>query len=78
MLLVDIHQFDVVLGNTIILRVFKNEIEHIRCIVGLERQQVIVLRSTEHLLQRRKIDSEGNIAVTAVWREGVGLQLHGH
>ena len=77
MLLVNVHQLDVVLADSVALGALEDEVDDIGRVLGLEGQDVLVLGSTEDLLQRDKVDAEGDVAVASEWREGVGLEQHG-
>jgi hypothetical protein len=76
-LLVNVHQLDVVLADSVALGALEDEVDDIRRVLGLEGQDVLVLSGTENLLQRDEVDAEGDVAVAAEGREGVGLEQHG-
>ena len=76
MLLINVHQLDIVLAEAIGLRIFEGEIDNIRRIFSLEREDVLVLCSTKDFRERREIDAEGDVAVAAEGREGFGLEHH--
>ena len=77
MLLVNVHELDVVLADPGVGVVLEDEVDDIRRILGLQRQDVVVLRSAEHFCERSEIDAEGNVAVASEGREGFGSQQHG-
>lgn len=78
MLLVNVHELDVVLAQTIALAAFKHEIHHIRRIFRLQGEDVLILRAAENFHERRQVDTERKIAVAAKWGEGFSFEHHGH
>ena len=76
--LVNVHELEVVLGDSVIFRTLKDEIQHVGRILGLERQDVLVLRRAQHLGQRRQVDAERDVAITPKGREPLGLKHHRH
>lgn len=78
MLLVNIHQLDIVLAYPIRLRALEHQIHRIRLVLRLERQNVLVLSSPQNLGQRDQVDSERNVAVAAVGGETLRAEHHGH
>lgn len=77
MLLVNVHQLDVVLADSVALGALEDEVDDIGRVLGLEGQDVLVLGGTEDLLQRDQVDTKGDVAVASEGREGVGLEQHG-
>lgn len=77
MLLVDIHELDIILANPVILRILKHQVQAIGRIRRLQGQNILILRRPQHLCQRIQVDAQGNVAVAAVGREAFGLELHG-
>ena len=78
MLLVDIHQLDIVLAYPVRLRALEHQVHGIRRVVGLQSQHILVLSSPQDLGQRDQIDAQGDVAVAAVGREPFGAEQHGH
>lgn len=78
MLLINVHQLDVVLADPVILCALKDKVDDIRRILGLESQDVLVLSGAQNLLQGGEVDSESDVAVASVGREGFGLEHHRH
>jgi hypothetical protein len=76
-LLIDIHQLDVVLANSIRLRIFELQVDHIRCIFRLESEDVFVLSGAQDFGEGGEVDAEGDVAVAAEGGEGFGLEHHG-
>lgn len=77
-LLVNVHQLEVVLGDAVVFGALKDEVEHVGRVLGLERQDVLVLRGAEDLGQRSQVDAERNVAVAPEGREGLRLEHHGY
>lgn len=77
MLLIDVHQLDIILGHAVALGALEREVDNVRRIFRLHGQDVLVLRALEHLGQRAEVDAEGDVAVAAEGREGFGLEHHG-
>ncbi len=46
-------------------------------VFSLERQDILVLSGTEDFRQGGKVDTEGNVAIAAVWGEAFCLEHHG-
>lgn len=65
MLLINVHQLDVVLAESVRLCVLKHEVDDIRRIFCLEREDVVVLRSFQDFGERGEVDSESDVAVAA-------------
>ena len=65
MLLIDIHEFDVVFAQPVALAAFEDQIDNIRSILCLQGQNVLVLRTAKHLHERAQVDSEGDVTVAA-------------
>lgn len=77
-LLVNVHELQVILADTVVLAALKDEVEHIRRVLSLERQDIFVLGSAQHLGQRCQVDTQGNVAVASVGGEAFSLEHHGH
>ena len=77
MLLVNVHELEVVLADAVVSAALKDQVEHVGRILGLEGQHVLVLRGAQHLGQRRQVDAESNVTVASVGREALGLEHHG-
>lgn len=77
-LLVNVHELEVVLADAVVLAALKDNVEHVGRVLGLERQDVFVLRRAQHLGQRRQVDAQRNVAVAAEGGEALGLEHHGH
>ncbi len=78
MLLVNVHQFDVVFAESVRLGTLEHQVNDIWRVVRLQGQDVFVLSSAEDLGQGDQVDTDGDVAVTAVGGEAFSLQKHGH
>jgi len=77
MLLVDVHELDIVLADSVAARILKDEVDDIRRVVCLKGQDVIGLCGAEHLGEGPEIDTEGDVAVASEGGEAFGPQQHG-
>lgn len=77
MLLINIHQLDIILRDTIRLAGLKHQVDNIRRILGLKRENVLVLRRAENLGQAVQVDAQRDVAVAAEGREALGSEKHG-
>lgn len=78
MLLVDIHELDIILAETVGLGALEHEVDGIGRVIRLERQDVFVLGGAQHLGQGDQVDTQGDVAVAPVGREPLCLQQHRH
>lgn len=78
MLLVNVHELQVVLADAVVLAALKDQVKHVGGVLGLERENIFVLGSAEHLGERGQVDTEGDVAVASVRRKAFGLEHHGH
>lgn len=78
MLLINIHELEVVLADAVVLAALKDNVEHVGRILGLERQDILVLGSAQHLGQRGQVETQGDVAVAAVRGEALSLEHHGY
>jgi hypothetical protein len=69
MLLINIHQLDVVLAYSVCRRALEDEVDDVWAVLGLECKNIAALCSTEDFRKRVKIDAERDIAIAAVWLE---------
>ena len=77
MLLIDIHELDIVLAQPITFAALKHQIHHIWRIFRLQCQYILVLRAPQHLHERGEVDAQRDVAVTAERGEGFGFEHHG-
>lgn len=77
MLLVNIHELNIILAETVGLSTLEHQVDSIRRVFGLQRQDVFILGSAQNLGQRDQVDTEGNVTVAAVWRETLSTEQHG-
>ena len=76
MLLVDVHQLDVVLADPVGAAVLEDEVDHVGRVLGLECKDVLAPCRAEHLCERAQVDTKGNVAVAAEGLKGLGPQQH--
>lgn len=56
-LLVNVHQLEVVLADAVVLAALEDQVQAVGRVLGLERQDILVLRRAQHLGQRRQVDA---------------------
>ena len=78
MLLVNVHELDIVLANPVALGALEDQVDDIGSVLGLEGEDVFVLCATEDFCEGGKVDAEGEVTVAAEGREGLGLEHHGN
>lgn len=76
MLLINIHQLDVVFADSVALGALKDNVDDIGGILSLESKNIVWLCGAEDLLQRGEVDAESNVAITSEGREGFRLEHH--
>lgn len=77
MLLINIHELQIIFAQSITLAAFKYEVQHIWRVLRLQGQNIFVLGCAQNLCERGEIDTERDVAIAAVGRETFGLQHHG-
>lgn len=77
MLLVNVHELDIILADPIVAGVLEHKVDNVWCILRLDCQHVLILGSAKHLGQGAEVDAEGNIAVASEGLEGFGPKQHG-
>lgn len=77
MLLVDVHQLDVILADAISCVVLEHQVDNIRRIFSLDCEDVLILGGTKNLGKRSEVDTEGNVAITTERGEGFRAKKHG-
>lgn len=77
MLLVNVHELDVVLAQPVALGALEDQVDDIRRVLRLEGEDVFVLCATEDFCEGGEVDAEGKVAVATEGREGFGLEHHG-
>lgn len=76
MLLINIHQLDIVFAQPIALTGLEYKVDDIWRIFRLQRQDVVVLCSAQNFRKRRQIDAECDVAVASEGREHLGFEHH--
>lgn len=77
MLLVNVHELDVILAQSVALRALEHQVDNIRRVLGLEGEDVLVLCAAKDFGEGGKVNAESEVAVAAEGREGFGLEHHG-
>ena len=72
MLLVNVHQLDIVLADPVAGLIFEDQIDHVGRVLRLDGEHVFVLSRTKHFCERAKVDSQGNVTIAAEGRECLG------
>ena len=78
MLLVDVHELDIVLADSVALGALEDQVHDIRRVLSLEGEDVFVLCATEDFCEGGEVDAEGKVAVATEGRERLGLEHHGN
>lgn len=78
MLLIDIHQFDVILAESVALAALEYQVDDVWRVFRLQREDVFVLSRAQDFRQGGQIDAEGDIAVTSKGGEHLGFEHHGY
>lgn len=65
MLLVNVHQFDVILADPVAIGALEDNVDNIWRVFGLEGENIVGLSGAEDLLKRGKVDTESDVAVAA-------------
>jgi hypothetical protein len=78
MLLVYVHELEIVFTDAILLGALEYQVDDIRRVLSLDGQDIGGLSSAKNLGERAKIDAQSDVAVAAERREGLSLEHHGH
>ena len=78
MLLINIHELQIILADAIILAALKHQVENIRRVLGLEREDILVLRGAKDFGEGGEVYAEGDVAVASKGGKGFGFEHHGH
>jgi len=76
MLLVDVHELEVILGDSVVGLALEHQVENVGRILSLEGQDVIVLGSAEDLGEGGEVNAEGNVAIAAERFKAFCLEQH--
>lgn len=76
MLLIDIHQLDIVLGEPLTLRALKHQIHNVGRVHSFESEDVLVGGGAEDFREGGQVYAEGDVAVAAEGGEGGGVEEH--
>jgi hypothetical protein len=75
-ILVDVHELEIVFAQPITIGVLEYQVEHIRRVFSLEGQNILILSSTKDLGKGGEVDTQSYVTVAAVWGEAFGLEHH--
>jgi hypothetical protein len=78
MLLINVHQLDVIFAQSIGFCVLKDEVDNIRGVLSLESEDVFILSCTKNFRERVQVDAESDISVASEEGEHLGLEHHGY
>ena len=67
MLLINVHELDIIFAQPITLAALENQVDGIRVVIGFQRQDVFVLSTSKYFHQGAEIDAEGDVAITSKW-----------
>ena len=78
MLLVDVHELNVIFADSSCALGLEDQIDNIWRILRLDGEDVVASSSTQHLCERSEVDTERDVAVAAEGRESFELEHHGN
>ena len=70
-LLINVHEFDVVFADPVLIWALEDEVDHIRSVFRLQCQNIIRLCCTEDFHEGCEVDSQSDVAIAAKWRESL-------
>ena len=76
MLLINVHELDVVLADPVGPAALEHQVDDIGRVLCLECEEIVALRGAEHFCEGAQVDTEGDVAVAAEGAEGLGPQQH--
>jgi hypothetical protein len=76
MLLVNVHELDVVLADPVLATRLEHDIDDIGGVFRLYVENIIVPCCAEDLGQGAKVNTESDVSIAAVARKSVGLERH--
>mmetsp|Transcript_37364 Transcript_37364/g.98845 ORF Transcript_37364/g.98845 Transcript_37364/m.98845 type:complete len:345 (+) Transcript_37364:1-1035(+) len=71
---VNVHQLELEVRNAVLRLVLEHEGHGVRLVVGLERDDIVIVAALEHLAHGGQVDTERDVAVAAVVVEAIGTQ----
>lgn len=77
MLLINVHELDIVFAEPVTVRALKDHVDNVWRILRLECQDILILSAAQNFLKRGQIDAESDVAIAAERRERFGLEHHG-
>lgn len=64
-LLVNVHELDVILADPVALCALEDQVDNIGCVLSLEGENILILCATEDFCEGGKVDAERKVAVAA-------------
>ena len=77
-LLVNVHELEVVFGDPLGFDVLELQVEHIGRVLGLEGEDIFVSCRPQHLCERGQVETERDVAVATIGRKAAGPENHGY
>ena len=77
MLLVNVHELDIVLAQPVALSALEDQVDNIGRVLGLEGEDVFVLCAAQDFCKGSEVNAEDEVAIATEGREGFGLEHHG-
>jgi len=76
-LLVDIHELQVILAHPIGLAALERQVQDIRSILSFDCQDILALSGAQDFGEGCEVDAERNVTIAPVWGESLSLEHHG-
>ena len=77
MLLINIHQFQIILAQSVIIAALEDEVENIRSILSFESEDILGLGCAKNFCEGGQVDTEGDVTIATIGGETFGLEHHG-
>ena len=77
MFLINVHKFDIVFAQSVSLAALEHQVDDVGSVLGLEGENIFVLRRFQDLRQGGQIDAKGKVPIAAEGREAFGFEYHG-
>ena len=78
MLLINVHQLDVVLAESVAFAALEHQVDDIWRIFSLQCEDIFILGRAQDFRQGGQVDAESDVAVTSKWGEHLGFEHHGY
>lgn len=76
MFTIDIHEFNIILTRSFLLGRLKHQIQGIRRILRLDRDNIVILSGTKDLREGVEVDAESDVAVATVRVKALCAEEH--